>query len=168
MDSVSMMWQQEIVQRPPHSIRCIKILMWSRWCYSDDLKKKKKREDEIFNKEKELRDLQKKNALVMRRSVQEKNGTGETIQIRLQWPFSVWQLEKQYDFLFWIKVKNYRYLCRPKLDKTKMFWRYWCLNKNQNNQQYTGFSKPHLKLNKDNNEKNHSLLFAVACSLCWA
>jgi len=58
LDQFSVQWQQEIDQKQTAVDKMLKDFDAEAIMLSDELKKK--REDEIFNKEKELRDLQKK------------------------------------------------------------------------------------------------------------
>src|SRR6185437_17055177 len=57
LDQFSKMWQQEIDQKSAALDKMYKDYDAEKVMLSDDLKKK--REDEIFNKEKEVRDLQR-------------------------------------------------------------------------------------------------------------
>ena len=58
LDQFSELWQQEIDQKQVAMDRMVKDYEAEQVMLPDNLKKK--REDEIFNKEKELRDLQRK------------------------------------------------------------------------------------------------------------
>jgi outer membrane protein len=58
LDDFSKMWQQEIDQKSANVDRMYKEYDAEQVMLSDDLKKK--REDEIYNKDKEVRDLQRK------------------------------------------------------------------------------------------------------------
>ncbi|MES1226801.1 MAG: OmpH family outer membrane protein, partial [Bacteroidota bacterium] len=58
LDQFSELWQQEIDQKQTLVDKMIKDYDAEQVMLSDELKKK--REDELYNKEKELRDLQKK------------------------------------------------------------------------------------------------------------
>jgi outer membrane protein len=97
LDQFSVQWQQEIDQKQTAVDKMLKDFDAEAIMLSDELKKK--REDEIFNKEKELRDLQKKRFGFEGDLFKKRQELIKPIQDRVYNAVQKLAVDKQYDFI---------------------------------------------------------------------
>jgi outer membrane protein len=97
LDQFSIQWQQEIDQKQTAVDKMLKDYDAEAVMLSDELKKK--REDEIFNKEKELRDLQKKRFGFEGDLFKKRQELIKPIQDRVYNAVQKLAVDKQYDFI---------------------------------------------------------------------
>ena len=97
LDQFSVMWQQEIDQKQAALDKMVKDYEAEQVMLTDALKKK--REDELYNKEKELRDLQKKRFGFEGDLFKKRMELIKPVQDKVYNAIQKLALEKQYDFI---------------------------------------------------------------------
>jgi outer membrane protein len=117
LDSISDMWQKEIDQKATVLDKMYKDFEAEQVMLSDDLKKK--REDEIFNKEKELRDLQKKRFGYEGDLFKKRQELVKPIQDKVYNAVQRIATERQYDFILDKSEGITVIFADPKLDKSE-------------------------------------------------
>jgi outer membrane protein len=117
LDSISEMWQQEIDLKSASLDKMYKDYDVEQLMLSDDLKKK--REDELFNKEKELRDLQKKRFGDEGDLFKKRQELVKPIQDRVYNAVQRIATEKQFDFILDKSEGITVIFADPKLDKSE-------------------------------------------------
>lgn len=116
LDQFSIQWQQEIDQKQTAVDKMLKDFDAEAIMLSDDLKKK--REDEIFNKEKELRDLQKKRFGFEGDLFKKRQELIKPIQDRVYNAVQKLAVDKQYDFILDKSEGITVIFADPKLDRS--------------------------------------------------
>ena len=117
LDQFSDLWQRDIEQRQAAVDKMVKDFESEQVILPDNLKKK--REDEIFNKEKELRDLQKKRFGFEGDLFKKRQELIKPVQDRLYNAVQKLALEKQYDFILDKSEGITVIFADPKLDKSE-------------------------------------------------
>ena len=116
LDQFSEQWQQEIDQKQAIVDKMFKDYDAEQVMLSDVLKKK--REDELYNKEKELRDLQKKRFGFEGDLFKKRQELIKPIQDRVYNAVQKLAVEKQYDFILDKSEGITVIFADPKLDKS--------------------------------------------------
>jgi outer membrane protein len=116
LDQFSEQWQQEIDQKQVLVDKMIKDYDAEQVMLSDELKKK--REDELYNKEKELRDLQKKRFGFEGDLFKKRQELIKPIQDRVYNAVQKLAVDKQYDFILDKSEGITVIFADPKLDKS--------------------------------------------------
>jgi outer membrane protein len=116
LDQFSEQWQQEIDQKQTLVDKMFKDYDAEQVMLSDVLKKK--REDELYNKEKELRDLQKKRFGFEGDLFKKRQELIKPIQDRVYNAVQKLAVEKQYDFILDKSEGITVIFADPKLDKS--------------------------------------------------
>jgi outer membrane protein len=116
LDQFSEQWQQEIDQKQALVDKMFKDYDAEQVMLSDVLKKK--REDELYNKEKELRDLQKKRFGFEGDLFKKRQELIKPIQDRVYNAVQKLAVEKQYDFILDKSEGITVIFADPKLDKS--------------------------------------------------
>lgn len=116
LDQFSELWQQEIDQKQVAMDKMVKDYDAEQVMLPDDLKKK--REDEIYNKEKELRDLQKKRYGFEGDLFKKRQELIKPIQDKVYNAVQKLAVEKQYDFILDKSEGITVIFADPKLDKS--------------------------------------------------
>ena len=116
LDQFSEQWQQEIDQKQTLMDKMYKEYDAEQVMLSDVLKKK--REDELYNKEKELRDLQKKRFGFEGDLFKKRQELIKPIQDRVYNAVQKLAVEKQYDFILDKSEGITVIFADPKLDKS--------------------------------------------------
>ncbi len=116
LDNFSEQWQQEIDQKQTIVNRMIKEYDAEQVMLSDELKKK--REDELYNKEKELRDLQKKRFGFEGDLFKKRQELIKPIQDKVYNAIQKLAVDKQYDFILDKSEGITVIFADPKLDKS--------------------------------------------------
>ena len=116
LDQFSVQWQQEIDQKQTAVDKMLKDFDAEAIMLSDELKKK--REDEIFNKEKELRDLQKKRFGFEGDLFKKRQELIKPIQDRVDNAVQKLAVDKQYDFILDKSEGITVIFADPKLDRS--------------------------------------------------
>lgn len=116
LDQFSEQWQQEIDQKQAIMDKMYKDYDAEQVMLSDILKKK--REDELYNKEKELRDLQKKRFGFEGDLFKKRQELIKPIQDRVYNAVQKLAVEKQYDFILDKSEGITVIFADPKLDKS--------------------------------------------------
>jgi outer membrane protein len=122
LDQFSEMWQQEIDAKQAILDKMYKDYDAEQVMLSDDLKKK--REDELFNKEKEVRDLQKKRFGFEGDLFRKRQELIKPIQDRVYTAVQKLAVEKQYDFILDKSEGITVIFADPKLDKSEDVLKY--------------------------------------------
>jgi len=117
LDQFSTLWQQEIDQRQTAMDRMYKEFDAEQVMLPDNLKKK--REDELFNKEKELRDLQRRHFGFEGDLFKKRQELIKPIQDRVYNAIQKLAVEKQYDFILDKSEGITVIFADPKLDKSE-------------------------------------------------
>ncbi len=117
LDQFSVLWQQEIDQRQTALDKMFKGYDAEQIMLPDDLKKK--REDELFNKEKELRDLQKRRFGFEGDLFKKRQELIKPIQDKVYNAIQKLAVEKQYDFILDKSDGITVIFADPKLDKSE-------------------------------------------------
>jgi outer membrane protein len=117
LDSTSEMWQREIDQKATDLDKMYKSFEAEQVMLSDDLKKK--REDELFNKEKELRDLQKKRFGFEGDLYKKRQELVKPVQDKVYNAIQRLATEKQFDFILDKSEGITVIFADPKLDKSE-------------------------------------------------
>ena len=117
LDQFSELWQQEIDQKQAALNRMYKEYDAEQVMLPDDLKKK--REDELFNKEKELRDLQKSRFGFEGDLFRKRQELIKPIQDKVYNAIQKMATEKQYDFILDKSEGITVIFADPKLDKSE-------------------------------------------------
>jgi outer membrane protein len=117
LDQFSELWQQELDQRQAAMDKMVKDFEAEQVMLPDNLKKK--REDEIFNKEKELRDLQRKRYGFEGDLFKKRQELIKPIQDRVYNAVQKMAIEKQYDFILDKSEGITVIFADPKLDKSE-------------------------------------------------
>ncbi len=117
LDQFSDLWTRDIEQRQAAVDKMVKDFESEQVILPDNLKKK--REDEIFNKEKELRDLQKKRFGFEGDLFKKRQELIKPVQDRLYNAVQKLALEKQYDFILDKSEGITVIFADPKLDKSE-------------------------------------------------
>lgn len=117
LDQFSELWQQEIDQKQAALNRMYKEYDAEQVMLPDDLKKK--REDELFNKEKELRDLQKSRFGFEGDLFKKRQELIKPIQDKVYNAIQKMATEKQYDFILDKGEGITVIFADPKLDKSE-------------------------------------------------
>lgn len=117
LDQFSTLWQQEIDQRQAAMDKMVKDFEAEQVMLPDNLKKK--REDEIFNKEKELRDLQRKRFGFEGDLFKKRQELIKPVQDKVYNAVQKLALEKQYDFILDKSEGITIIFADPKLDKSE-------------------------------------------------
>ena len=116
LDQFSIQWQQEIDQKQTAVDKMLKDFDAEAIMLSDELKKK--REDEIFKKEKELRDLQKKRFGFEGDLFKKRQELIKPIQDRVYNAVQKLAVDKQYDFILDKSEGITVIFADPKLDRS--------------------------------------------------
>jgi outer membrane protein len=116
LDQFSIQWQQEIDQKQANVDKMLKDFDAEAVMLSDELKKK--REDEIYNKEKELRDLQKKRFGFEGDLFKKRQELIKPIQDRVYNAVQKLAADKQYDFILDKSEGITVIFADPKLDRS--------------------------------------------------
>ena len=117
LDQFSELWQQEIDQKQTATDKLVKDYDAEQVMLPDALKKK--REDEIYNKEKELRDLQKKRYGFEGDLFKKRQELIKPIQDKVYNAVQKLAVEKQYDFILDKSEGITVIFADPKLDKSE-------------------------------------------------
>jgi outer membrane protein len=117
LDQFSVMWQQEIDQKQAAMDKMVKDFEAEQVMLPDNLRKK--REDEIFNKEKELRDLQRKRYGFEGDLFKKRQELIKPIQDKVYNAVQKLAVEKQYDFILDKSEGITVIFADPKLDKSE-------------------------------------------------
>ncbi len=117
LDQFSEQWQQEIDQKQAAMDKMYKDYDAEQVMLSDVLKKK--REDELYNKEKELRDLQKKHFGFEGDLFRKRQELIKPIQDRVYNAVQKLAVEKQYDFILDKSEGITVIFADPKLDRSE-------------------------------------------------
>lgn len=117
LDKLTELWQQEIDQKQTTLDKLNKDYEAEQIMLPDNLKKK--REDEIFNKEKELRDLQKKRFGFEGDLFKKRQEFIKPIQDKVYNAIQKLAIEKQYDFILDKSEGITIIFADPKLDKSE-------------------------------------------------
>jgi outer membrane protein len=116
LDQFSQMWQQEIDQKSAELNKLYKDYDAEKVMLSDELKKK--REDEIFNKEKEVRDLQRKRFGYQGDLFKKREELIKPIQDKVYNAIQKLAVAKLYDFILDKSEGITVIFADPKLDKS--------------------------------------------------
>jgi outer membrane protein len=116
LDQFSQMWQQEIDQKTAELDKMYKEYDAEKVMLSDELKKK--REDEIYNKEKEVRDLQRKRFGYQGDLFKKREELIKPIQDRVYNAIQKLAVAKLYDFILDKSEGITVIFADPKLDKS--------------------------------------------------
>lgn len=116
LDQFSELWQQEIDQKQVIVDKMLKDYEAEQVMLSDELKKK--REDELYNKEKELRDLQKKRFGFEGDLFKKRQELIKPIQDKVYNAVQKLAVDKQYDFILDKSEGITVIFADPKLDKS--------------------------------------------------
>ena len=116
LDQFSELWQQEIDQKQAIVDKMLKEYDAEQAMLSDELKKK--REDELYNKEKELRDLQKKRFGFEGDLFKKRQELIKPIQDKVYNAVQKLAVDKQYDFILDKSEGITVIFADPKLDKS--------------------------------------------------
>lgn len=116
LDQFSLLWQQEIDQKQMALDKMFKDYEAEQIMLPDNLKKK--REDELYNKEKELRDLQRKRFGFEGDLFKKRQELIKPIQDRVYNAVQKLAVEKQYDFILDKSEGITVIFADPKLDKS--------------------------------------------------
>jgi outer membrane protein len=116
LDQFSAQWQQEIEKKQADLDKMYKDYDAEQVMLSDDLKKK--REDELFNREKEVRDLQKKRFGFEGDLFKKRQELIKPIQDRVYVAIQKLAVEKSYDFILDKSEGITVIFADPKLDKS--------------------------------------------------
>jgi outer membrane protein len=116
LDQFSELWQQEIDQKQVITDKMLKDYDAEQVMLSDELKKK--REDELYNKEKELRDLQKKRFGFEGDLFKKRQELIKPIQDKVYNAVQKLAVDKQYDFILDKSEGITVIFADPKLDKS--------------------------------------------------
>ena len=116
LQAVSDQWQKEIDQRQAELDKMYKDYEAEQFMLSDDLKKK--REDELFNKEKELRELQKKRFGYQGDLFKEREKLVKPLQDRVYNAVQKIAVARGYDFILDKSEGITVIFADPKLDKS--------------------------------------------------
>ncbi len=116
LDQFSELWQQEIDQKQAIVDKMLKEYDAEQVMLSDELKKK--REDELYNKEKELRDLQKKRFGFEGDLFKKRQELIKPIQDKVYNAVQKLAVDKQYDFILDKSEGITVIFADPKLDKS--------------------------------------------------
>ncbi len=122
LDQFSDLWQQEIDQKQADYNKMAKDFEAEQIMLPETLKKK--REDELFNKEKELRDLQKKRFGFEGDVFKKRQELIKPIQDKVYNAVQKLALEKQYDFILDKSEGITVIFADPKLDKSEDILKY--------------------------------------------
>ena len=122
LDQFSELWQQEIDQKQAALNKMYKEYDAEQVMLPDELKKK--REDELFNKEKELRDLQKKRFGFDGDLFKKRQELIKPIQDKVYNAIQKLAVEKQYDFILDKSEGITVIFADPKLDKSEEVLKY--------------------------------------------
>lgn len=117
LDQLTVLWQQEIDQKQTALDKLSKDFEAEQIMLPDNLKKK--REDEIFNNEKELRDLQKKRFGFEGDLFKKRQELIKPIQDKVYNAIQKLAIEKQYDFILDKSEGITIIFADPKLDKSE-------------------------------------------------
>jgi len=117
LDQFSLQWQQEIDQKQAIVDKMYKDYDAEQVMLSDDLKKK--REDELYNKEKELRDLQKKRFGFEGDLFKKRQELIKPIQDRVYNAVQKLAVERQFDFILDKSEGITVIFADPKLDRSE-------------------------------------------------
>lgn len=117
LDQISESWQTEIDQKQVALDKMVKDFEAEQVMLPDNLKKK--REDEIYNKEKELRELQKKRFGFEGDLFKKRMELIKPVQDRVYNAIQKLALEKQYDFILDKSEGITVIFADPKLDKSE-------------------------------------------------
>ena len=117
LDQFSEQWQQEIDQKQALVDKMVKDYDAEQVMLSDVLKKK--REDEIYNKEKELRDLQKKHFGFEGDLFRKRQELIKPVQDKVYAAVQKLAIEKQYDFILDKSEGITIIFADPKLDRSE-------------------------------------------------
>jgi outer membrane protein len=117
LDQFSDLWQQEIDQKQAAMDKMVKDFEAEQVMLPENLKKK--REDEIFNKEKELRDLQRKRYGFEGDLFKKRQELIKPIQDKVYNAVQKLAVEKQYDFILDKSEGITVIFADPKLDKSE-------------------------------------------------
>lgn len=117
LDQFSELWQQEIDQKQASYDKMVKDFEAEQIILPENLKKK--REDELFNKEKELRELQKKRFGFEGDIFKKRQELIKPIQDKVYNAVQKLALEKQYDFILDKSEGITVIFVDPKLDKSE-------------------------------------------------
>ncbi len=117
LDQFSALWQQEIDQKQAAMDKMVKDFEAEQVMLPDNLRKK--REDEIFNKEKELRDLQRKRYGFEGDLFKKRQELIKPIQDKVYNAVQKLAVEKQYDFILDKSEGITVIFADPKLDKSE-------------------------------------------------
>jgi outer membrane protein len=122
LDQFSVLWQQEIDQKQVALDKLVKDFEAEQVMLPDNLKKK--REDEIFNKEKEIRDLQRKRFGFEGDLFRKRQELIKPVQDKVYNAVQKLALEKQYDFILDKSEGITIIFADPKLDKSEEILKY--------------------------------------------
>jgi outer membrane protein len=117
LDAFSLQWQQEIDQKETIVNKMYKDYDAEQVMLSDELKKK--REDEIYNKDKELRDLQKKRFGFEGDLFKKRQELIKPIQDKVYSAIQKLAVERQYDFILDKSEGITVIFADPKLDRSE-------------------------------------------------
>ena len=117
LDQYSLLWQQEIDQKQAALDKMFKDYDAEQVMLPDQLKKK--REDELYNKEKELRDLQRKRFGFEGDLFKKRQELIKPIQDKVYNAIQKLAVEKQYDFILDKSEGITVIFADPKLDKSE-------------------------------------------------
>ena len=117
LDQFSELWQQEIDQKQAAMDKLVKSFEAEQIMLPDNLKKK--RADEIFNKEKELRDLQRKRFGFEGDLFKKRQELIKPVQDKVYNAVQKMAVEKQYDFILDKSEGITIIFADPKLDKSE-------------------------------------------------
>ena len=117
LDQFSLQWQQEIDQKQAIVDKMYKDYDAEQVMLSDDLKKK--REDELYNKDKELRDLQKKRFGFEGDLFRKRQELIKPIQDKVYNAVQKLAIERQYDFILDKSEGITVIFADPKLDRSE-------------------------------------------------
>lgn len=116
LEQFSKLWQQEIDQKQAAMNKMYQDFDAERVMLTDDLKKK--REDELFNREKDLRDLQRKRFGFEGDLFLKRQELIKPIQDRVYNAIQLLAIDKQYDFILDKSEGITVIFADPKLDKS--------------------------------------------------
>jgi len=117
LDQFSVLWQQEIDQKQTAVDKMVKDFEAEQVMLTEALRKK--REDEIYNKEKELRDLQRKRFGFEGDLFRKRMELIKPVQDRVYNAIQKLAVEKQYDFILDKSEGITVIFADPKLDKSE-------------------------------------------------
>ena len=117
LDQFSFLWQQEIDQKQQTLDKLVRDFESEQIMLPDNLKKK--REDEIFNKEKELRDLQRKRFGFEGDLFKKRQELIKPVQDKVYSAVQRLALERSYDFILDKSEGITVIFADPKLDKSE-------------------------------------------------